>query len=350
MNNISEIDSDLQKKGKEKLTEHLEKRHRDRQHQLDTKHERNKQNSAEDEDQEFFQNNFRAQVKSIEKDLDNLKPGDRSQLTLDINHIMTAIQNLQNYFTSATLFLSNYNVKACQSTINDLKNKTDAAKEKLLAKKKFGFRSKADATSTAPVLKTETDSVAKTQQITPDNIDHINWTVQNRNNEEIILESGAVNDQDITISSIKNCLIQIIGHPGSVQVSHLINCVILCGPVSRSFFADNCTNCKFAFGCQQLRLHTSNYCDLYMHVTCRAIIEDCKNINVAPYNHSYANVDDDFAKAGLNLEKNHWNDVADFNWLSTDVPSPHWQTIPIDKRITCWNSYLIEFRQKILSN
>lgn len=344
MHNISEVDGDLQSSNRERLTEQLTKRNRELQEQWDTKHELSKQNAAKSEDQEYFQMKFRQQLAAIENDLQLLQPGsDRARLGADISRIAGDVQSLQNTLTAATLFLSNYNVRTYQATLNELQNKIEASKEKLLAKKKFGFRSKVDAMRTDAAVK------VKPLEIVDKTTEHIKWTLENRQNEKIELSAAAdVNGQDITFSAMENCVIRIIGHPGSLQMSHLTNCVILCGPVHRSVFADNCINCKLVFGCQQLRLHSSSHCDLYMHVTCRAIIEDCQHIRVAPFNLTYANINDDFANAGLDLSKNNWADVADFNWLSADVPSPNWRLIDVDDRVTSWSDYLHEFRSEIL--
>lgn len=348
------VENDLQRLNRDKIAE-LDKRNRERLEQVNAKHELNKQNNAVNESHDYFQVTFRKHVSTIENDIADLKPNtDRNKLTQAIHKIQEDIQNLQDYLTASTFFLSNYTVKTCQTILNDLKTQIEATKTTLLAKKKFNFRSKADApglknstvsttTVDAPAAPPTSIDTSSTKQ------DHFQWTVQNQQHEEIVLNSDETNSQDITVSMLDSCLLQIFGHPSSLQLSHLTNCVILCGPVSRSVFADNCTNCKFVFGCQQLRLHSSHHCDLYMHVTCRAIIEDCNNINVAPYNYEYANIDDDFAKAGLDITKNNWDDLADFNWLSTDIQSPNWQQIASEQRISCWNDYLNEFRQKILT-
>lgn len=349
MDSVLESESnDMQKLNKEMLDQ-LEKRHRDRLEQVNAKHETNKQNVAENENLDYFQETFRKHTTAIEDGLAHLKPNtDRTKLTQDINKIQEDIQNVQNYLSASTFFLSNYTIKACQTILNDLQAQIETSKDRLLAKKKFNFRSKTDTPKNVSAV----DGVAaiKTPSI-PSNTtqDHIQWTVQNRQHEEIVLSPDETNTKDITVSTLDSCLLQISGYPGSLQLSNLTNCVILCGPVSRSVFADKCTNCKFVFGCQQLRLHTSHHCDLYMHVTCRAIIEDCNNINVAPYNYQYANHDDDFAKAGLDVTKNNWEHVADFNWLASDIQSPNWSQIASEQRISCWNQYLNEFRQKILS-
>lgn len=330
---------------KDKIANQLNKRHRERQDQLNAKHELTKLNTSEKENSEYFQETYRNRILLIEEKLSDLslETIDKTTLAQNIQTIFEDIQNLQNYLTSSTFFLSNYTVKVCQENIENLRTRTETIKNKLLAKKKFNFRTKIN---NAPKSITTVDSVPK-QSITvqPGNktVHSIDWTLKNRKNDEILLSADETNNKDITITSLESCLIRIEGHPSSLQISNIRECVVFCGPISRSVFADNCTDCKFVFGCQQLRLHTSHYCDLYMHVTCRAIIEDCDNINVAPY--IYENMENDFIDAGLDLNKNNWNDVADFNWLSSNVESPNWKRIAPEQRISDWESFLNEFRK-----
>lgn len=346
-----EVDGSSVKLNKEKITDLLDKRNRDRLINLDTKHELNKKNAAADEDNEYFIQTFRDHVKQIDDGVNGLLAGD-SQLSTQINKLIGDIQNLQNYLTSSTLFLSSYTIKTCQTTINELKMKLDAMKSNLVVKKKFGFRSKTDAAIVLPTLasaellsRDEPEINGKTAPTSSAAASHINWTIQNRHGEEIVLENSAVNHQDITIANMTNCIIRIVGHPGSLQLSHLTNCIVLSGPVCRSVFADNCSQVKFSFGCQQLRLHASTQCDIYMQVTSRAIIEDCTNIRVAPAIYCYGTIDRDYAEAGLDTSKNNWFNVADFNWLSTNVHSPNWTEMKECDRIIDWQKFISIFRK-----
>lgn len=347
--------NDMHKSNREKIADQLEKRNRERHQLMNAKHELQKQNTAANESQDYFHETFRMHVKTIEDVLANLKPStDRIELTKDIHKIQEDIQIVQNYLTASTFFLSNYTIKTCQTILNELKGRIEATKDRLLAKKKFNFRSKQSDAITSSKGVTTVDGVVSnkpqstaTASITVNDV--FQWTLQNRKHEEIALGPNETNNKDVTVSMLDGCLLEIFGHPSMLQLSHLTNCVILCGPVCRSIFVDNCTNCTFVFACQQIRLHTSHHCDLYMHVTGRAIIEDCNNINIAPYNYRYENIDDDFAKAGLDMTKNNWENIGDFNWLSKDNQSPNWRQIAPEQRISCWNEYLKEFRQKMIS-
>lgn len=338
-----EVDDILIQSNKDKITDLLEKRNRERIINLDSKHEQSKKNAADGEDHEYFLNTFKDHVKQIEDGVADLQAGDSSKLNNQISQLQGNIQNLQNYLTSSTLFLSNYTIKACQATINDLKSSLDASKARLVVKKKFGFRSKVEPAPAAALTAQKEEPPTKKKVTVPS---HINWTVQNRTGEEITLTGEAVHHQDITMSNMVNCIIRIVGYPGSLQFSRFTNCIVVSGPVSRSVFADNCSGTKLSFGCQQLRLHSSTRMDIYMHVTSRAIIEDCTEIRVAPNMLRYEGIDADFVEAGLDAEKNNWDNVADFNWLSTDVQSPNWSIMDGSHRIADWEECLKQFRQQ----
>lgn len=123
-------------------------------------------------------------------------------------------------------------------------------------------------------------------------------------------------------------------------MNNLKHCIVLSGPVGTSIFIENCENCKFLLACQQLRLHSSKRCDIYLHVTSRAIIEDSNCIQFAPYHLFYDQCENDFHKAGLDLNINHWNTIDDFNWLATDKKSPNWDLLDEKNRIVDWTPYL----------
>ena len=68
----------------------------------------------------------------------------------------------------------------------------------------------------------------------------------------------------------------------------------------------------------------------------QAIIEDCRSVGFAPYSLSYTQLDDDFLKSGLSKEINNWNDIDDFNWLSTEKRSPNWHIVEENCRKNDW--------------
>lgn len=309
---------------KDIILERLNKRNKDRQNYLETKLELRNKESTEYEGADYFAQTFSERAKQIEKNISNVHK-ESPDLTRIFAGINNDIQDLQRYLSNSTLFLPDYNIKACQNMLNELTARNEDVRQKLLPKKKFGFNNKKTATIRT-AQKNGIDKIDFNEKNSLTTSSFI-WTIANRHNEYIQLVGAEVDRKDITISNIQDCIIEIHGHAGSLQISNANNCTILCGPISRSLFAENCNNCRIVAACQQLRLHTSVNSKLYLHVTCRAIIEDCTKIDVAPYNYEYTGIDIDFKKSGLDENVNNFKDVADFNWLSPDKPSPNWKLI-----------------------
>lgn len=346
------------KSNKERLTEQLEKRHKERQLNLDNLQELKTRESVESEAIDYFQNIFETKIDEIENDLTSLTAAEteKSGIAVTFNKINNAIYELQKYLTNSTIFLTDYKIKRGQNKINELTCRSDELKKVLIPKKKFGFRNKTDIahnnTKNDNKLKEKelaNENLQRQQQLNIQTQQQFEWTLANETNKIFALDELEINARDITLSNLTNCVIKLHGHLGSLQASQLTNCLILCGPVARSFFADNCVNCKFVFACQQMRLHSSKSCDIYIHVTCRAIIEDCHDLLMGPYNYGYPNLDVDFVKSGLDREKNNWQDVGDFNWLSPDKPSPNWKKMSEKNLIVDWDQYFQDFTNEIMA-
>jgi hypothetical protein len=228
--------------------------------------------------------------------------------------------------------------------MNQLIGKAEDTKNQLIPKKKFGFKKKTDIKSpgTSKTLEDHLqlqNPISKKLEARKEFI----WTVSRKSNQRILLSEQEANDQDLTLSELENCVVLIHGHPGSLQLSKIKNCVVICGPVARSIFADNCEDCTFSFICQQLRLHTSKACQIYLHVTSRAIMEDSTEIQFTPNNYSYDDSEQNFAAAGLDPAINNWQLIGDFNWLSADEASPNWKALKECDKIQDWTGFLEEF-------
>lgn len=313
---------------------------RDRERKLvNEKNQKAREQKSELEGVDYFDSIFDKKVLEIGSRLNALEPTSGSvMIQEEFTSIAKDLQELQRYFTSSTIFLSDHKIQRCQNIINQLVTKSDDTKARLVPKKKFGFKNKSAVAQPKPEVKVdEVNKEASHKEFF--------WTVTKKQNEVVHLESEKTNNQDLTIKEMENCVIVIKGHPGSLQMTKMKNCLVLCGPVARSIFADFCDNCTFAFTCQQLRLHSSTSCDIYMLVTSRAIIEDCREINVAPSTYSYVGQDEDLKQSGLDGSVNNWENIGDFNWLSTDKQSPNWSRIDDDHKITDWSKFVEHFKK-----
>lgn len=323
---------------KNPVLEMMERRDRERK-LVNEKNQRARQNKSELEGVDYFDSIFDKKVVEIGKRLNVLEPdSDMVHIQEEFTAIAKDLQELQRYFTSSTIFLSDHKIQRCQNIINQLMTKLDETKTRLVPKKKFGFKNK--STAAPPKTETKVDGVSKEATHK-----EFLWTETQKRNQVILLSADKSNNQDLTLNDMENCVIIISGHPGSLQMLKMKNCLVLCGPVARSIFGDNCLNCTFAFTCQQLRLHSSISCDIYMLVTSRAIIEDCREIHVAPSTYTYDGYEEDLKESGLDGTVNNWEDIGDFNWLSADKQSPNWSRIEDDNKISDWDSFAISFQK-----
>ena len=80
------------------------------------------------------------------------------------------------------------------------------------------------------------------------------------------------------------------------------------------------------------RTHNTKQTNFYLHVTSRAIIEDCSEVKFAPFALKYDGLDQDFESSSLNRDTNNWNKIDDFNWLASDKPSPNWSILQEEHR------------------
>ncbi|XP_063702089.1 tubulin-specific chaperone C [Culicoides brevitarsis] len=324
----------------EKIEARLEQRDKDRKAKLEEKQEIRNRDASKSEGIEYFEVTFNEKVREIQNNLNNLEQGD-TNLPSTFTKIGTSLQELQRYLSSSTFFLNDRKVQKCQETLKGLTALLEERKSKLIPKKKFGFRNKTlvvakDAQITSA---DDTDASATTKKL-------FDYSVHDKSNEIISFKGSDANEKDLTVANLDACLLDIEGHPGSLHLKNIQNCLIISGPVSRSIFVENCKNTTFQIACQQLRLHSSRECDIYLHVTSRGIIEDSSEIRVAPYSLNYDGISQDWIESKLPHDRNNWNDIADFNWLSAEQKSPNWNVIEEAKRVVDWDSYVTEWKEK----
>lgn len=155
--------------------------------------------------------------------------------------------------------------------------------------------------------------------------------------QKITREQTDLLDKDISFSNLIDSVVILHGAPSALHLKKLQDCKVFCGPVNGAVFINDCKDCTFIFPCQQLRVHTTVRSQFYLHVTSRAIIEDCQELGFAEFNWSYEGMDEHFRLSRLDQTKNNWQLVNDFNWLKADTHSPNWHLIKNENKVKSWN-------------
>lgn len=313
----------------------LKNREVERQQNLQKKKEECNMHIAINEKLEFFQAVFSEKQLYINNLINCAQDIKKEKLAEYFNDISKEIVTLQKYVAASNIFLRHYDLQKYQGILNELSVNVKTLEEELLPKKKFSFKHK---------KKHEKLNLLKNGSDVKDEIDFSGkfkpeengYGYFNRKADFLEMSDSEIFQKDVTLSNLENCTVYLKGSPSTLHLSHLKNCKVLSGPVSTSIFGEGCENSILVIACQQLRLHSSKNVQIYLHVTSRAIMEDCTAVSVAPYNWTYFGIEKHFEKANLNVLVNNWQSVDDFNWLN-EKHSPNWKIIKEEERVKDWN-------------
>ncbi|XP_026170882.1 tubulin-specific chaperone C [Mastacembelus armatus] len=328
--------------GAAKMQERLQKRHQARIEDAERRKEDKERQAVAEEKGEYFSSTFNGERACIEELLSGCSGADRAVVTQILEEATAQTVQLQKFLNDSTLFLTQYELRQAQAALQKLQTSLAETREAALPKKRFAFRARTKAADKVapPVSDTASPGAGTFEQSAQ--VDGAAAFEQcgfsNMENELLTKTSDEIQKRDVLLTHLTNCKVRLFGSPSTLHLKHIDSCEILCGPVSSSVFVDHCRNSILALPCQQLRTHNTTNTQVYLHVTSRAIIEDCHGVSFAPFSWSYPNLEDDFSVSGLDRDRNNWSQVDDFNWLAAGTPSPNWTVIPEADRKTNWDS------------
>ncbi|XP_077482105.1 tubulin-specific chaperone C [Stigmatopora argus] len=327
-----------------KIKERLEKRHKGRLEDAERRKEAKDNHLVASENAEYFLSTFNEERAAIEELLCGCLGVDQKVVTQKLEEVSAKMMHLQKFLNDSMMFLTPHDRRKAQVTIQKLQTCLTETREQVLPKKKFGFRGRTKASSAtveesavSPPADRGTSHVDGTAQVDGDP-PVAQCGFSNMRDAVLVKTAEEIQKEDVLLCHLSNCKVRLYGSPSTLHLKHIDRCEILCGPVATSVFVDFCERSTLVLACQQLRTHNTQDTRVYLHVTSRAIVEDCHGIGFAPYSWSYPNLEEDLRTAGLDPEKNNWDQVDDFNWLAAGTPSPNWAVIPEADRKTAWEA------------
>ena len=317
------IGDKLQKREEQRLT-HLQKR----------RDEKSETTSAQ-ESANYFIESFANEKAKIELELSQCKGMEKNKLVDKFDSISILHQKLQRFLTESTMFLPSYEVRQAQEALSNLQHLIQETRDELLPKKKFAFKSKKKESGT---VKEVTDSSKQAEENEENqDIKLADCKFVDLKDQCLKMSEDDIKQKDVALARLDSCTVKLFGSPSAIHINKLRNCKIFSGPVSGSIFIRECVNCLFVVPCQQLRIHSTRQTKFYIHVTSRAIIEDCSDVLFGPYNWQYPNINHHYEISGLDKSRNSWNDIDDFNWLAADKHSPNWNLVPAEEMDVKWD-------------
>ncbi|CAH1264179.1 TBCC [Branchiostoma lanceolatum] len=328
-------DNSLYEEKKGAVVDKIQKREEELAEKREKRRLEKEKTSAEDETSDFFATTFRKEKSAIEKLVDDSDSTPKDGLSDHFDTTTAALQKLQKFVTDSTSFLPSYDVRQAQETIGNLQAALTEKREQLLPKKKFAFKKKKEGakgpTKKAPKVVAEVKPGLQIASVV-----QIECGFADQDSQTLTLQPHEIENQDVSLARLTNCTVKLYGTAGTVHMSNVTGCRIFTGPVSRSIFVDDCKETVLVIACQQLRVHHTADTQFYLHVTSRGIIEDSTRLLFAPYNWMYPDIEEHYKKAGLDRDRNTWDDIDDFNWLASDARSPNWAVMNGEDRVGGW--------------
>jgi len=270
-----------------------------------------------------FHKNLQDQVSKLQKDIENAETIDKGLISAYLDETHRKLLDVGKYVTDSVMFLPAYDVQRAQDTVKEMTGKFHDAQNRLQPKKKFGFK----GARQKKVVEKENLDVTDKSNAAPAKAKPVFDTgvsLRNKTGEELEILENVTNSADVTLSDLENCKVVIYGSPSTLHMSNIKNCRIFGGPVSSSIFIENCCNSTLLLSAQQLRIHNTVETDFYIHVTSKAIIEDCSKLRFGMHPGLEWIPEKTWSTSTLQKSINHWSQVGDFNWLASDKPSPNW--------------------------
>ncbi|KAK1793740.1 hypothetical protein P4O66_001474 [Electrophorus voltai] len=325
-----------------KIPEKVLRRDQARLEELERRRNEKESQSVAEENVDYFTATFSAEKAAIEDLISSCANTDHEKATKMLEDATLKTQQLQKFLNDSVMFLTQYELRQAQASLQKLQGSVVERRAEVMPKKKFAFRSRTARTS-QPSASMPVGDKDKTTYFVGNAAVHVRASAEqcgfsNVDSQVLIKRSEEIQQRDVLLSHLADCKVILYGSPNTLHIKNVRDCQILCGPVSSSVFVDECTGCTLVFACQQLRTHNTTATQVYLHVTSRAIIEDCHGVSFAPFNWTYQGMDNDFRVSGLDPKRNNWSQVDDFNWLASGTPSPNWTVIPESERISCWDA------------
>lgn len=320
------------------VLERLSRRDAQRLEKLQKAHKAREEVDASNENEDFFSGAFKMKSEYIEQLLSQVPTLETSILPSHFDGIKREVNELQKYVVTSSFFLKEFNMRKYLGIVQNLQSKCYELEDRYVPRKKFGFTKKKLPKSDSQKQNSmdENDGVGKMDS---NKWDEKLFGFDSKDGKVLLLGNDDLFQRDVALRNLKNCTIGLRGVMGTLHLTNLDNCIVLSGPVTSSVFVDKCTNCKIVVACQQLRMHTSNKCDVYLHVTSKGIVEDCTEIRTAPYNLQYDDLEKHFHMSSLDRNSNNWHCLDDFNWLAPDIPSPNWSILDGSDRVDNWSDW-----------
>ena len=240
-----------------------------------------------------------------------------------LDNITSKIKLYREQFYNVMEFLPGYDKLQYSKNYDEELEKVNNLKNKLFPKKKFAF-SKANKKQNENIKeKKEKENKKPLKEIIESETDLI---IKDLNNCTKKYEKEEIKGKNnILIENINNCNIYLLHDFKACYINNCKNCNIYIGCICGGTHITNCVDSKIYLITHQLRIHQTTKSNFYVLTNSNPIIEHSTDNIFHPLKIKYEGFDSNLKISGVDINKNNWDQVQDFQWLKKDK-SPNFQT------------------------
>ena len=240
-----------------------------------------------------------------------------------LDNITSKIKLYREQFYNVMEFLPGYDKLQYSKNYDEELEKVNNLKNKLFPKKKFAF-SKANKKQNENIKeKKEKENKEPLKEIIESETDLI---IKDLNNCTKKYEKEEIKGKNnILIENINNCNIYLLHDFKACYINNCKNCNIYIGCICGGTHITNCVDSKIYLITHQLRIHQTTKSNFYVLTNSNPIIEHSTDNIFHPLKIKYEGFDNNLKISSVDINKNNWDQVQDFQWLKKDK-SPNFQT------------------------
>lgn len=233
----------------------------------------------------------------------------------DVENLAIQVARLSKSLSEASSSLPTYDQRLYATQVKSLEQQIDSLRNASKPKSRFAFKRKPLAETKAPppvqspssglgnpvpsldpetlegykakgpTKLSEHDSAALSQGLELAKRDncYLTWT-------DLPTRVSSGSAPDLAISNLSRCIVNLLptkDNPGAtfsaLHIRDLSDCIVMLPFNEGSALIHDVSNCVFALGCHQFRMHTSTKVDVYLKISSNPIIETCNDIRFATY-------------------------------------------------------------------
>eukprot|EP00239_Pterosperma_sp_CCMP1384_P010329 CAMPEP_0197867672 /NCGR_PEP_ID=MMETSP1438-20131217/44881_1 /TAXON_ID=1461541 /ORGANISM="Pterosperma sp., Strain CCMP1384" /LENGTH=503 /DNA_ID=CAMNT_0043486333 /DNA_START=133 /DNA_END=1640 /DNA_ORIENTATION=- len=138
---------------------------------------------------------------------------------------------------------------------------------------------------------------------------NLHWTIEGvKKNTLVQRESDLGSMSDVKVSDCQDTVLYLLAPMKYCSISRCIDCTIVVGAVGLQLKIEMCERVQVIAASAQLRIHSCRDCTFCLAINRPPyILGDCRNLQMAPYNTFYDQLEAHLTTVGMSISPNRWD-------------------------------------------